>query len=1406
MTTANIPNDPVAIQRFFTSRDNNANAETYVGQEQRLWYNPVTNAIYVSDGNTAGGIPVGTASGNGIPNGPTYSVQYNAGGGDFGGTSNVVISGNGISVVGNTASAYFIGDGSQLTNLPIQPGTYSNTNVASFLTTYTGNVTAGNVLTDSYLYANGASIFANVAFTGNVNLGNLYIVDQTIGGKNINGNITLLPEGSGYVVVPKLGIPVGSLIEATAAITPIVGNLVLNQVISYSSGNNLPSGSYGNPNQVAAPWAVYEFTTTPTPALQATTDTVSGLGVPASSIIQWVGTGAGNANIIVTSQTYTGLPTPVPEYGNVITVARAVTRASFQLSTTANTDIRLSPGASGNIVLGADIVPNSNADHALGSPGARFNQLWMGAGNINLQDQYLAVNQTIYAYNGNLIVGGASGLQFGNFLFYGNTMALGNAAANIIVGTANATGWVQFNRSMAVSTTTGSTAFSVGKTGLTNINVPSSIAPSQSALNIVGSSSGNIQPRANTFTGTLLQLTSQDDTSARISIDAFGATGAQNSYALISARAARGNVDTPAPLQTNDLMMRLTAVGWTGNGYAAGISRFNFAAAETFTSNVSTGTYANIQLTPIGSNAIKTVTSFNANGVGFPNAISGGTGNLGITFQDGSFQSTAYIASNVVNSVTVNLGLSQNQTTGAITIDNTGVLQATGTPQQIQVNGSYTVPQTGNIVLGLPQDIATNSTVTFGNITITGNLFVTGNTVSGNTIGINGKILYLANNSVSNTAINFGGMALGNVDEPYSRTILYDLNNNRWTTAGQANSSGTSNFYTPVAYSANVVTDYLDVTYTGHFGTAYDGNDFTSAEIQAYADRNDFSQIVNWNKNQGSGASADFVAVNNLGNTTNNLYYIDLGINSNTYANTDYAVSGFNDGYLYNNGGNLIIGTQTAGNVIKFHTGGTNNVNYIRAVITDAGLSVAGNVDSANVNSLGLVKGVTVSATGSVVGQNVYALNNINAVGSVTAQTLVANTTISASGTITGGNLRTTTGGYISTTGNVIAGNLVTATTTIDGGVSTSGTVVAGNITTAGSISAVGTVTGGNIISLATVSGVSVIASGNITGANINSINIVSAGGMVVAGNIQTSGFVSVTGNIDAGNIRTSGLVVGTTLSATGNIIGSYIFGNGSQLTGLNAFQTVAANGTNLLATSTSGVLTVTPGNNLVITSNSITDTMTVAVSNSPTFSGNVNAAYFIGNGSQLTGIVSSYGNSNVNTLLAAWGSNTVSTTGNATVGNISATNHTGTTVSVTGNTTAGNILTAGIMSSTGNATHGNVSATGNIADANGLLRSLPINPQGGAYTLTANDNGNLISITSGNVTVPASVFASPFGQAVTVYNNSGTTRYITQGAGTTLRLAGTAATGNRTLAQYGLSTIVCVSANTFVVSGVGLS
>ena len=71
-------------------------------------------------------------------------------------------------------------------------------------------------------------------------------------------------------------------------------------------------------------------------------------------------------------------------------------------------------------------------------------------------------------------------------------------------------------------------------------------------------------------------------------------------------------------------------------------------------------------------------------------------------------------------------------------------------------------------------------------------------------------------------------------------------------------------------------------------------------------------------------------------------------------------------------------------------------------------------------------------------------------------------------------------------------------------------------------------------------------------------------------------------------------------------------------------------------------------------------------------------------------------------------------------------------------------------------------------------------------------------------MTVPSGIFA--IGQAISVYNNSGSDQTITQGGGVTLRQVGKSNTGNRTLAQRGLCTILCVAGNEFVITGGGLT
>ena len=87
--------------------------------------------------------------------------------------------------------------------------------------------------------------------------------------------------------------------------------------------------------------------------------------------------------------------------------------------------------------------------------------------------------------------------------------------------------------------------------------------------------------------------------------------------------------------------------------------------------------------------------------------------------------------------------------------------------------------------------------------------------------------------------------------------------------------------------------------------------------------------------------------------------------------------------------------------------------------------------------------------------------------------------------------------------------------------------------------------------------------------------------------------------------------------------------------------------------------------------------------------------------------------------------------------------------------------------------------------------------------TLVIGDRGALVSVTAG-VTIPVSVFSSK--DTFTIYNNSSANITITQGSGLTLYLVGTATTGNRTLAQRGLATVLFISATEAVISGGGLT
>lgn len=159
------------------------------------------------------------------------------------------------------------------------------------------------------------------------------------------------------------------------------------------------------------------------------------------------------------------------------------------------------------------------------------------------------------------------------------------------------------------------------------------------------------------------------------------------------------------------------------------------------------------------------------------------------------------------------------------------------------------------------------------------------------------------------------------------------------------------------------------------------------------------------------------------------------------------------------------------------------------------------------------------------------------------------------------GNLRVlNNNGFFVGTSNVFTVTTTTTDANILSAISGGNLVIQANV--GGTRQTVATALGSNgafaIANAATV-GTLLNVNGNITGGNLNTSGTVSTSGNVVGGNAVITALVqgttlSATGNVQAGNLRTTGLVSVTgNITAAGNISGNYLFGNGSQLTGISA-------------------------------------------------------------------------------------------------------------------------------------------------------------------------------------------------------------------------------------------------------------
>ena len=498
-----------------------------------------------------------------------------------------------------------------------------------------------------------------------------------------------------------------------------------------------------------------------------------------------------------------------------------------------------------------------------------------------------------------------------------------------------------------------------------------------------------------------------------------------------------------------------------------------------------------------------------------------------------------------------------------------------------------------------------------------------------------------------------------------------------------------------------------------------------------------------------------------------------------------------------------VTGTLNAGDIsVSSIANGTSNVDIIGVggnvttsvggvanvlVVTGTGANIAGNLSvSGNITALNINGNVTGNISGnatSAVTSGTVTTNaqpNITSVGTLTSVSVSGNANIgnigtagliTATGNLNAGNI--ITGGAISATGNANVGNIGAASgvfTTVAGSLTTASQPNVTSVGTLTSVSVSGNATVGNIIgphangnsnvNIATINGnVTIASAGNttitVTGTGANISGTLSASGNANIGNLGTGGLITATGNINGGNIITSGIVSATGNGTFGNVSATTFTGALSGAATTAGTVTTAAQGNitsvgTLTGLSVNGTLTAVniTANTGVFTGNgnglsslvgaNVTGQVSFAATANAVAGANVSGQ--VGN-SLVAGTVYTNAQPNITSVGILTG---VSVSGNAAVGNISATNHTGTTANLTGQyiTTLATGTAPFVVTSTTQVANLNVATAGTVTTAAqgnitsvGTLTSVSVSGNATVGNVSAtNYTGTTVSVT-GNVT-----------------------------------------------------------------------
>ena len=676
----------------------------------------------------------------------------------------------------------------------------------------------------------------------------------------------------------------------------------------------------------------------------------------------------------------------------------------------------------------------------------------------------------------------------------------------------------------------------------------------------------------------------------------------------------------------------------------------------------------------------------------------------------------------------------------------------------------------GNITGGANLSITAN--ITGGNLATGGTASVTGNVTGGN---------LLTGGLVSATAnVTGGNLITGGLVSATANVIGGNL-----LTAGNVN--GAEGYFTGNLTVLGNLNATVGVVYANSgifYGNSVTGNNAAFAGVPGFTQLgsnvvmqfagnvNAYSQLNFENINNGTQASTDLVLTADNGSDGSN--FINMGITGSNWDGTQTNSLGNalrpNDGYLYTDSGNLIIGTTVPLDHLRIIVGGDNN-DFISAEFHDPG------TESANTTTGTLTVTGGIGATKNINGANIFTPGVMSSTGNVTGGNILTGGLIAATGAITGANI---------TGANINTGGLITAT----------GNITGGNVNTSQVYGATGLtlVTGSGLITLNPAGNVA------MSSKNINNLadpvqdqdaatklyvdtvaqgldpkaSVVYATAAALAAYTYNNGTAGVGATITA-NANGALSIDGSTPTAGDRVLVKNETSTNAPYNGIYTVTTVGSAGAAFVLTRSTDfnqAAEIPSAFTFVEFGSTNADTGWVCTTNAPVVMGTTDITFvqFSGAGSYTANtsaglsLIGTQFNAKVDNITTAFdggGNISVKVSANLTTPNIG--DATGTSLSVTGNVTSGNLITGGLISATGtitstaNVTGGNITTAGqmsagaNITGANLLT--------GGIVSATGNLETGANLVASGYATVTGNITGANLntaGQVVSTGNITG--------------------------------------------------